>query len=449
MPRKCFRKWPRCGTRGRPFLSTCLAKRSFQTPRPTPTSKKYLDLLDGLAEPVAFWPDRFHLDRGDSPRLNVSLKLSALTPRFRPIDPDGTAAEVLPRLRPILERARDVGAFVHFDAEHRDYKDLTFDLIERVLAEDDFKDWADTGVVIQAYLRDSEHDLDRMLRFAESRGTRMWVRLVKGAYWDYETVVAGLRNWSTPVFERKPESDIQFERLAARLMQEHATLRPALASHNMRSLAAGLAWADELGVPEEEYELQVLYGMGEDQARVFTEMGQRVRVYTPFGELVPGMAYLVRRLLENTSNDSFLRHSYAADVSVEELLMSPAEVLDKLPPAEIKPEPEFRNEPLTDFTLAENRDAMQAMLDDVRDRLGEEYPLVIDGKAVDGRFGTDVSKPVQERRSRRHGCLRFGRASERCRRSGRESATSMGQVRRRPARRISRSARRRVKRASL
>lgn len=347
--------------------------------------KKYLDLLDGLAEPVAHWPDQLHLDRGDARRLNVSLKLSALTPHFRPIDPAGTAADVLPRLRPILERARDVGAYVHFDMEHRDFKDLTLHLVETVLSEDDFRDWADTGVVLQAYLRDSEQDLDRLLRFAETRGVPMWVRLVKGAYWDYETVVAGLRNWPVPVFERKPESDLQFERLAARLMREHATLRPAIASHNMRSVAAALAWADELHVPAENFELQTLYGMGEDQARVLTALGHRVRVYTPFGEVIPGMAYLVRRLLENTSNDSFLRHSYAADISVEELLMSPAEVLDAMPPSESKQGGEFENEPLTDFTIEENREAMQIALDDVRDRFGGDFPLVIDGKAVDGR----------------------------------------------------------------
>lgn len=347
--------------------------------------QQYLDLLDSLAEPLAFWPDQIHLDQGESPRLNVSLKLSALTPHFRPIDPEGTAEDVLPRLRPILERARDVGAYVHFDMEHRDYKDLTLDLVERVLSEDAFRDWPHTGVVLQAYLRDSEQDLDRLLRFADQRGTPMWVRLVKGAYWDYETVVAGLRNWPCPVFERKPESDLQFERLAARLMREHATLHPAVASHNLRSISSSLAWAETFDVPPEHYELQMLYGMAEDQARVFTDIGHRVRVYTPFGDLIPGMAYLVRRLLENTSNDSFLRHSYAADTSVEELLMSPADVLDAMPPAEPKESSAFRNEPLTDFTIEENRDAMAAAIDNVRDQLGGDYPLIIDGKAVDGR----------------------------------------------------------------
>ena len=86
-----------------------------------------------------------------------------------------------------------------------------------------------------------------------------------------------------------------------------------------------LAWAEELNVPHNGWEIQMLYGMAEEQAQLFSERGHRVRVYTPFGELIPGMAYLVRRLLENTSNDSFLRHAYDTDVSVEDLLQRPAD----------------------------------------------------------------------------------------------------------------------------
>ena len=350
--------------------------------------RQYLDLLGTLAPETALWNDDLRLDRGPdgpTPRLNVSLKLSALTSHFRPLDPEGTARDVLPRLRPILEMARDVGAFVHFDMEDRASKDLTYDLVRRVLSEDDFRDWPDTGVVLQAYLRDSEADFEMLRGFSESRGTPMWVRLVKGAYWDYETVYAAQRGWPVPVFERKPESDIQFERLADRLMRDHDLLHPAIASHNLRSLSASIASAEMHGVSPGDFELQMLYGMAEDEARVFSQMGHRVRVYTPFGDLVPGMAYLVRRLLENTSNDSFLKHSYDPDVRVEDLLMPPTEVLDAMPPAEARPAPEFENEPLTDFTLEENRDAFAEALEDVRGRLGEDYPLVIDGKAVDGR----------------------------------------------------------------
>ena len=349
---------------------------------------QYIDLLRGLAPEVAKWPEDWQLERGPNgptPRLNVSLKLSALSAHFRPIDPDGTAKDVLPRLREVLRTAREVGAFVHFDIEDFDTKDLTYDLVRRVLSEEEFRDWPHTGIVLQAYLRESEADYERMLRFVEDRGTPIWVRLVKGAYWDYETVLAAQRGWPVPVFERKPESDIQFERLARRLMRDHELLHPALASHNLRSLSAGLAYAEAFEVPPENMELQMLYGMAEDQARVFTDMGHRVRIYTPFGQLVPGMAYLVRRLLENTSNDSFLQHAYDPDTKPEELLMPPTAVLETMPPMAEPKRPEFENEPLTDFADEAAREAMTEALADVRGRFGEDYPLVIDGKAVDGR----------------------------------------------------------------
>ena len=106
-------------------------------------------------------------------------------------------------------------------------------------------------------------------------------------------------------------------------MQNYEELRPAIASHNLRSLTHAVAWAETLGVPDDAWEIQMLYGMAEDQALLFAEQGRRVRVYTPFGDAIPGMAYLVRRLLENTSNDSFLQHAYAQDRSIDELLKAP------------------------------------------------------------------------------------------------------------------------------
>ncbi len=288
--------------------------------------QQYLNLIAGLAAQANAWPENCQIDsddRGPIPRVNVSLKLSALCSHFRPIDPVGTTEEVLSRLRPILRAAREHGAYVHVDMEQFAFKDLTLDIFESVLTEAEFRDWADVGIVVQAYLRDSERDLKRLLAWSKKRKTPVTVRLVKGAYWDYETVSAGLRDWPVPVFLDKWESDASFERLARLLMENHTLLRPALASHNLRSLASGVAWARHLKVPIGAYEIQMLYGMASEQAEIFAEMGHRVRIYTPFGELIPGMAYLVRRLLENTSNDSFLRHSLAENVTVETLMAKP------------------------------------------------------------------------------------------------------------------------------
>src|SRR5262249_536154 len=159
-----------------------------------------------------------------------------------------------------------------------------------------------------------------------------------GAYWDFETVMARLRNWPTPVYQRKWQSDDNYERQTRFLMENWRWLRPAFGSHNLRSLAHAIAWPRDLKVPQGPYEIQLLYGMGQAEEQLLAEQGHRVRIYTPFGELIPGMAYLVRRLLENTSNDSFLRASFAENVSIEDLLMKPADrAATQPPPAPVEP----------------------------------------------------------------------------------------------------------------
>ncbi len=291
--------------------------------------QQYLALITELAPLVNKWPEDPLLDRDDRgwiPRCNVSLKLSALYSQFKPIDPEGTAAGVKERLRPILRAARQHDAYVHVDMEHYAYKDLTLAIFKQVFLEDEFRDWPDCGIVVQAYLPEAGRDLQGLLDWARKRGTPVWVRLVKGAYWDYETVNSAYQGWPVPVYTEKWQSDDNFERQTRFLMEHHEWVRPALGSHNLRSLAHGIAWAKQLALPDSAWEIQMLYGMAEEQAQLLSEQGHRVRIYTPFGELIPGMAYLVRRLLENTSNDSFLRHTYDANVRVDDLLQKPSEV---------------------------------------------------------------------------------------------------------------------------
>src|SRR5439155_20213263 len=158
-----------------------------------------------------------------------------------------------------------------------------------------------------------------------------------------------------------------FERLTRFLLEHHDVLRPALGSHNIRSLAYTLATAHVLGLAPGSYELQMLYGMADPIKDAFVALGQRVRVYTPYGQLLPGMAYLVRRLLENTANESFLRASFVERVSEEQLLMNPlqrAAAASRRPqmPNGSAPARGFRNEPLTDFSRAEARQEMLAAL---------------------------------------------------------------------------------------
>ena len=278
---------------------------------------EYLRLVSGLSDEVNGWRPIELIDRDDRgpiPRVNVSVKLSALYSQFDPIDPEGTSRIVRDRLRPILRAARQNRAFVNFDMEQYSFKDLTLRIFREVLEEDEFRDWSDVGIAIQAYLRDCAADLEALARWAERRGVPISIRLVKGAYWDYETIQASQQDWPVPVFTRKWESDANFERSTQFIMKHHGLLRPALGSHNVRSLAHGLATADAFGLPPRSYEFQMLYGMADPIKASLVALGHRVRVYTPYGQLLPGMAYLVRRLLENTSNESFLRASFTEHV---------------------------------------------------------------------------------------------------------------------------------------
>jgi RHH-type proline utilization regulon transcriptional repressor/proline dehydrogenase/delta 1-pyrroline-5-carboxylate dehydrogenase len=362
--------------------------------------RQYLELVQGLAHSVNAWPEQPLTDcdhAGHIPRVNVSIKLSALVSDFRPIDPEGTRDAVAERLRPLLRSARQHHAYLHVDMEQYAFKDLTLDIFRHVLAEDEFRDFADVGVVIQAYLPDADRDLARLREWVEERGTPITVRLVKGAYWDYETVVCAANGWPVPVYQQKWESDAGFERNTRFLLENYRWLRPAFGSHNLRSLSYALACAKSLHVPTSAYEVQMLYGMAGEMAQVFTELGHRVRIYTPFGQLIPGMAYLVRRLLENTSNDSFLRQSYAEDLALEDLLMNPADVGKKkakkvgwAAPTDSSIEqqmvgaahPTFVNEPHADFSRPAARDAMKGALKTVAEALGEDYGLVIGGKTI-------------------------------------------------------------------
>jgi RHH-type proline utilization regulon transcriptional repressor/proline dehydrogenase/delta 1-pyrroline-5-carboxylate dehydrogenase len=315
--------------------------------------RKYLDLLREMPRIVRDEPSDAQIDVspwGTLPRVNASLKLSSLYSRFDPMAADATTEAVKERLRPILRLAREQGVFVNFDMEQHSLRGITRRIFEEVLLEDEFRDWPDVGIVAQAYLRDSEDDLRQLLAWATTRGTPVWVRLVKGAYWDYETIIAAQQGHPVPVFEHKAETDANYERLTELLIANWETLRPAIATHNVRSAAHAQAVAESLGLPPHAIEYQVLYGMGEPIGRVLASQGERVRVYVPFGELLPGMAYLVRRLLENSSNDSFIRHVEQQDRPDAELLASPAPTALQNPEA-IAPLAGFRNEPETDFAI--------------------------------------------------------------------------------------------------
>ena len=373
---------------GLAFTLDLLGEAVISEPEAEAYQRSYLDLIDGLAPVINAWPESSLADcdhQGPVPRVNVSIKLSALVSHFRPADAKGTTAAVQERLRPLMRKARENHAYLHVDMEQYSYKDLTLDIFKQTLMEDEFRDWADVGVVVQAYLPDSERDVAGLLEWSQQRGTPVWVRLVKGAYWDYETVVSASRNWPTPVFQQKWQSDDSYERLTRTLLENYTLLRPAFGSHNLRSLSHAIACAKQLQVPNGAFELQMLYGMAEEQSRAFLELGHRVRIYTPFGQLMPGVAYLVRRLLENTSNDSFLRHAYDDGAQIESLLMKPTEAAKLTPVKPQPPVPEFINEPVADFSQQDVREAMQEALQQVAGELNQTHAISIGGKAIHAR----------------------------------------------------------------
>jgi RHH-type proline utilization regulon transcriptional repressor/proline dehydrogenase/delta 1-pyrroline-5-carboxylate dehydrogenase len=269
------------------------------------------EALATLAEAMAKWPD--------PPQPNVSVKVSALTPAIRPEAPELGRKDAEARLRPLLAQARDLGAHLHVDMESLDSLETTLDLVFGLLDEEAFREGPSAGLVLQAYLRDSPAELDRILDWARTspRTPPLTVRLVKGAYWDHEVVDAHQHGWSPPVFESKAESDRNFEELTRRLLDARPAVRVAIASHNLRSVAHAIAYAGD-----RDLEVQILRGLGDDLAHALAQLGYTVRAYCPVGDLVAGMAYLVRRLLENTANESFLQEQ-ARGADLDELLAAP------------------------------------------------------------------------------------------------------------------------------
>ncbi|MDX2177019.1 MAG: proline dehydrogenase family protein [Candidatus Sumerlaeia bacterium] len=263
--------------------------------------------------------------RACGPRVNVSIKLSSLTSKFEPADPEGTSAAVRERLRPLFRAAVKSGAFINVDMEKFEYRALTLRILRDLLSEPEFRGFPNVGTVAQAYLRDADTVLSDFLDWAVGAKQPITIRLVKGAYWDSEQIWARSRRWPIPVLLHKHETDAMYERCLGVLLPRHSQgIRTAIASHNVRSIAHGLALAKALRVPEGRYECQVLFGMAGPFKEALRRMGVPVRIYTPCGDLLEGMAYLVRRILENTSNESFLRLRFTEGAAVEALLKNPA-----------------------------------------------------------------------------------------------------------------------------
>jgi RHH-type proline utilization regulon transcriptional repressor/proline dehydrogenase/delta 1-pyrroline-5-carboxylate dehydrogenase len=332
-------------------------------------TERYLALLDVL-------PKRFP----EEPLSDISIKVSSFYSQLDPVDWEGSIARTKDGLRPLLRKAKNLKISVTFDMEHYYYKGLIIQVFKSILEEEEFKELPPAGIALQAYLKDTSDDILELIRWARERGRKIGVRLVKGAYWDYEVVVNRQKGWPVPVFLNKGETDQSFERLTRLLLENRGIVFPAIATHNIRSISHAIAIADTLHISKQAFEFQMLYGMAEPLRKVLRERGFRIRVYTPLGELIPGMSYLVRRLLENTSNESFLRKSFIEKASFEDLVHAPQ--VQQVALSEEKSDEYFKNEPLLDFSITANRKYMVDAIEAVKNKVNGKYPLCIGDREV-------------------------------------------------------------------
>ncbi len=376
-PEKALRGLRRIWDGGRSFTVDILGEAALSETEAAGYLDRYLALTGLLAREMASWRDRAPERERRFPRLNLSVKVSSLYSRIGPINYEDSVARVKERLRPVFRKVKEAGGFVNLDMEMYSLKNITLDVFTELLDEPEFSRWDDAGIALQAYLKETPADLERLIAWARTRGRQVTVRLVKGAYWEYENVVAGQKGWPLPVFSTKGHTDWNFERCAELMLASNDCLTAAFGTHNVRTIAFVMVAAEERGVPREELEFQMLYGMAEPIKEALGDMGYAVREYAPIGELLPGMAYLVRRLLENTSNEGFLRKTFVDRVSRESLLTAPAAWPGEQPAPSSAEGGPFRNEPPLDFSVREVRDAFRAALARVRSDFGRRYPVVI------------------------------------------------------------------------
>lgn len=347
---------------------------------------RYKEAIEQVSRVAEAWSPINQLDNdpnGAIPKVNVSIKISAL---YAGIDAQAFELSVktlYDRLLPLLVLARQRNVFINLDLEQYSFKALTFELFKRLRSAKELEGYPHLGVVVQAYLKDSLQDAEELVKFAKKTKQPFTIRLVKGAYWDYETVQSQQKDWPVPVFEKKHETDANYEAVTQVLLDAFPHVRLAIGSHNLRSISHAMAYAQKQKLPKGAYEIQMLYGMAEPIRRGLVSMGERVRVYAPIGDLLPGMAYLVRRLLENTSNEGFLRQRFVEARSLDELMRAP-EPAPKEKKSEAKArtlQQPFVNEAMRDFAVDSQREAFNKQIDKLKKSLPVKVPVVLGQKA--------------------------------------------------------------------
>lgn len=316
---------------------------------------------------------------GDVP--NVSLKVSALSCYLVTEDPLTSIVELKKRILPLLRIAKANNVFINFDVESYASHEIIYKLFSELALSEEFRSWPLLGIVVQAYLLQSRQHTNDLIDLCRKRRCPITIRLVKGAYWDYELVKAQKLGHHAPVFVDKARTDCNYEELSRLLLDNITFLRPAFGSHNIRSLAHAIAYANQKNIGHHQYEIQMLYGMAAAERKALLMRGHTVRIYVPIGEMLVGMSYLVRRLLENTSQMSFVKMSNHDQKDQRDLLKEP--VASEIPPLEKVHE--FINASLTDFSDKTMRDNFSNALHRVRKNFPVTVRINIDKKDISSK----------------------------------------------------------------
>ncbi|WP_309045086.1 bifunctional proline dehydrogenase/L-glutamate gamma-semialdehyde dehydrogenase PutA [Marinobacter sediminicola] len=260
----------------------------------------------------------------------ISVKLSALLARYEYGQKERVMNELVPRALELAKKAAAANMGFNIDAEEQDRLDLSLDVIEAIMSDPTLANWEGFGVVVQAFAKRASHTLDWLYALAEKLDRRIMVRLVKGAYWDAEikrAQVMGLSDF--PVFTRKACSDVAYIACAKKLIGMSDRIYSQFATHNAHSVSAVRELASAAGL--KNYEYQRLHGMGESlHNQVLSESGVPCRIYAPVGKHSDLLAYLVRRLLENGANSSFVNQIVDTSITPEEIAKDPIDTVQEL-----------------------------------------------------------------------------------------------------------------------
>ncbi|MEM6375761.1 MAG: bifunctional proline dehydrogenase/L-glutamate gamma-semialdehyde dehydrogenase PutA, partial [Pseudomonadota bacterium] len=334
----------------------------------------YSEAIAAIADACRF--EDSHLNPG------ISVKLSALYPRYEVAQRDGVMAVLMPRLRSLALLAKSAGMGLNVDAEEADRLGLSLDVIEAVLCDPALAGWTGFGVVVQAYGPRASYVIDYLYDLAVRLDRQIMVRLVKGAYWDSEikrAQVEGLDGF--PVFTHKAATDISYIANARKLLAMSDRIYPQFATHNAHTVSAILHLVESEGLALDRFEFQRLHGMGEALHNlVLAESGTRCRIYAPVGAHRDLLAYLVRRLLENGANSSFVNQIVDVDVAPEHVARDPFETLlegqDKLRKGPDLFAPERPNSKGFDLAHQPTLDALEAARAPFLNHSWHAHPLI-------------------------------------------------------------------------